>query len=56
MHNDYLTSLGFDIRQNSHQVRWQILRLGQAKETYTLPTTLSGDNVLPGFTLKVTPF
>ncbi len=51
---EYLDSglkLGFLINQKDQQV--EIYRAGQPKEVVSLPTTLSGEDVLPGFTLSL---
>jgi Uma2 family endonuclease len=41
---------------NSHDQQVEIYRPGQATEVRSLPTQLSGESVLPGFTLDVSPF
>jgi Uma2 family endonuclease len=46
--------LGWLFNPQDQQV--EIYRLGQAKEVRTLPTQLSGEDVLPGFILAVEPF
>lgn len=54
---EYLESgvrLGWLFNPKDQQV--EIYQLGKAKETYSLPTTLSGEDVLPGFTLRVSSF
>ncbi|MEL6229219.1 MAG: Uma2 family endonuclease [Cyanobacteria bacterium J06627_3] len=54
---EYLESgvrLGWLFNPKEQQV--EIYQLGKAKETYSLPTTLSGEDVLPGFTLRVSSF
>ncbi|WP_041918575.1 Uma2 family endonuclease [Gloeocapsa sp. PCC 7428] len=54
---EYLDSgvrLGWLFNPQDQQV--EIYRLGQAKETRSLPTQLSGEDVLPGFTLQVKRF
>ena len=54
---EYLESgvrLGWLFNPKDQQV--EIYQLGKAKETYSLPTTLSGKDVLPGFTLRVGSF
>jgi Uma2 family endonuclease len=51
---EYLDSglrLGFLINQKNQQV--EIYRAGQPKEVVSLPATLSGEDVLPGFTLPI---
>jgi Uma2 family endonuclease len=51
---EYLTSgvrLGWLINPQKKQV--EIYRLGQEKEVLQSPTTLSGEDVLPGFTLEL---
>jgi Uma2 family endonuclease len=52
---EYLDSglqLGFLINRQDQQV--EIYRAGQPKEVVPLPATLSGEAVLPGFTLSLT--
>jgi Uma2 family endonuclease len=54
---EYLDSgvrLGWLFNPQDQQV--EIYRAGKTKETYTLPVTLSGEDVLPGFTLRVNVF
>ncbi|MBE9098240.1 Uma2 family endonuclease [Vacuolonema iberomarrocanum] len=54
---EYLDSgvrLGWLFNPQAQQV--EIYRLGQAKEVRSLPTELSGEAILPGFTLSVEPF
>ena len=54
---EYLGSgvcLGWLFNPKDQQV--EIYRLGKTKETYLLPVTLSGEDVLPGFILRVSPF
>ncbi|PIG93253.1 hypothetical protein CSQ79_13515 [Gloeocapsopsis sp. IPPAS B-1203] len=54
---EYLDSgvrLGWLFNPQDQQV--EIYRLGQVKETRSLPTQLSGEDVLPGFTLQVERF
>ena len=54
---EYLNSglrLGWLISPQNQQV--EIYRLHQAVETRSLPTTLSGETVLPGFTLELPRF
>lgn len=54
---EYLDSgvrLGWLLNPQDQQV--EIYRLGQEKEVCSLPTQLSGEDVLPGFTLSVEPF
>jgi Uma2 family endonuclease len=46
--------LGWLFNPQDQQV--EIYRQGQAKEVQSLPTQLSGETVLPGFTLQVDPF
>lgn len=46
--------LGWLLNPQDQQV--EIYRLGQTTETRLLPTTLSGEGVLPGFTLTVNRF
>ncbi|NJL40318.1 MAG: Uma2 family endonuclease [Leptolyngbyaceae cyanobacterium SM1_4_3] len=46
--------LGWLFNPQDQQV--EIYRLGQAKAVCTLPTQLSGEDVLPGFILAVQPF
>ncbi len=46
--------LGFLINPQDQQV--EIYRLGQAVEVRSLPTSLSGENVMPGFELVVPRF
>jgi Uma2 family endonuclease len=41
---------------NPQEQQVEIYRQGQAKEVRSLPTQLSGEAVLPGFTLQVDPF
>jgi Uma2 family endonuclease len=41
---------------NPQEQQVEIYRQGQAKEMRSLPTQLSGEAVLPGFTLQVDPF
>jgi Uma2 family endonuclease len=43
--------LGWLINPQQQQV--EIYRLGQAVEVLQSPTTLSGENVLPGFTINL---
>ncbi|NEQ51624.1 MAG: Uma2 family endonuclease [Leptolyngbya sp. SIO3F4] len=54
---EYLDSgvrLGWLFNPKDQQV--EIYRLGKAKETYSLPATLSGEDVLPGFALQMNSF
>ncbi|MGB3296399.1 MAG: Uma2 family endonuclease [Phormidesmis sp.] len=54
---EYLDSgvrLGWMFNPQKQQV--EIYRQGHPKDVYALPYTLSGENVLPGFSLKVNPF
>lgn len=54
---EYLDSgvrLGWLFNPQDQQV--EIYRLGQAKEVRSLPTQLSGEEVLPGFTLTIERF
>ncbi len=54
---EYLDSgvrLGWLFNPQDQQV--EIYRLGQVKETRSLPTQLSGEDVLRGFTLQVERF
>jgi Uma2 family endonuclease len=54
---EYLDSgvrLGWLFNPQGQQV--EIYRIGQAKEVFTLPATLSGEEVLPGFSLRVGTF
>lgn len=54
---DYLDSgvrLGWLFNPQAQQV--EIYRVGQEKEVRSLPTLLSGEAVLPGFTLQVELF
>ena len=54
---EYLDSgvrLGWMFNPQDQQV--EIYRLGQEKEVRSLPSTLSGETVLPGFELHVEPF
>ncbi|MBT9317108.1 Uma2 family endonuclease [Leptothoe spongobia] len=54
---EYLDSgvrLGWLFNPKAQQV--EIYRLGNVKETHGLPATLSGEDVLPGFTLRVNSF
>lgn len=54
---EYLDSgvrLGWLFNPKDQQV--EIYRIGKAKETYALPAKLSGEDVLPGFTLHVSSF
>lgn len=54
---EYLNSgvrLGWLLNPQDQQV--EIYRQGQAKEVKSLPTQLSGEDVLPGFTLQVDRF
>lgn len=54
---EYLDSgvrLGWLFNPQAQQV--EIYRAGQAKEVRALPTQLSGEEVLPGFTLSIEPF
>jgi Uma2 family endonuclease len=46
--------LGWLINPQAQQV--EIYRLGQSPEIRTLPTELSGEEVLPGFSLTLAPF
>ncbi|HEY9646139.1 MAG TPA: Uma2 family endonuclease [Chroococcidiopsis sp.] len=46
--------LGWMFNPQDQQV--EIYRQGQEKEVRSLPTTLSGETVLPGFLLEVKPF
>lgn len=46
--------LGWMLNPQGQQV--EIYRQGQIKEVRQLPTDLSGENVLPGFVLRVQPF
>lgn len=51
---EYLASglrLGWLINPHDRQV--EIYRAGQAVQVISMPTTLSGENVLPGFELRV---
>jgi len=41
---------------NPQEQQVEIYRPGQSEEVRSLPTTLSGEDVLPGFTLTVEPF
>jgi Uma2 family endonuclease len=54
---EYLDSgvcLGWMFNPQGQQV--EIYRIGQAKKVLTLPVTLSGEEVLPGFSLRVGTF
>ena len=54
---EYMNSgvqLGWLFNPQDQQV--EIYRQGRDKEVRSLPTTLSGEHVLPGFVLPVTPF
>lgn len=54
---EYLNSgvrLGWLLNPQDQQV--EIYRQGQAKEVKSLPTQLSGEDVLPGFTLQIDRF
>ena len=54
---EYLDSgvrLGWLFNPKDQQI--EIYRLGKPKETYALPANLSGEDVLPGFTLSIDKF
>jgi Uma2 family endonuclease len=46
--------LGWLLNSQAQQV--EVYRVGQGREVRSLPTELSGEGGLPGFTLSVEPF
>jgi Uma2 family endonuclease len=43
--------LGWLINPHSHQV--EVYRIGQSQEVVEIPVTLSGEDVLPGFSMEI---